>query len=177
MSRITPLTLEEAGPMARKQLDAQIAKSGRATNMKRTLARSPMALHAFMHWYDLHSEVVEFLGERGAMLLAHAVSSQTECLICSTFFRRWLQQAGENPDELKFDDREQTIVDYGRQLARNSNAVPDELFSKLQRYFNPDELVSLTAFAGLMVATNLFNNALKVDLDEYLVPFRKDASA
>jgi hypothetical protein len=34
--------------------------------------------------------------------------------------------------------------------------------------------VALTAFGGLMVATNLFNNAIKVDLDEYLVSYRKD---
>jgi hypothetical protein len=33
----------------------------------------------------------------------------------------------------------------------------------------------LTAFGGLMVATNLFNNALKVDLDDYLHAYRKAA--
>jgi hypothetical protein len=27
-----------------------------------------------------------------------------------------------------------------------------------------------------MIATNLFNNALRVDLDEYLFPFRKEVS-
>ena len=32
----------------------------------------------------------------------------------------------------------------------------------------PDQIVALTAFGGLMVATNLFNNALQVDLDDYL---------
>jgi hypothetical protein len=32
--------------------------------------------------------------------------------------------------------------------------------------------VALTAFGGLMVATNLFNNALRVDLDDYLQPYR-----
>jgi SDR family mycofactocin-dependent oxidoreductase len=29
------------------------------------------------------------------------------------------------------------------------------------------------AFGGMMIATNVFNNALKVDLDDYLFPFRK----
>jgi hypothetical protein len=53
-----------------------------------------------MQWYDLHSEVVVFLGERAAMVFAHAISSQTDCLICSTFFRRWLIEAGEDPDQL-----------------------------------------------------------------------------
>jgi alkylhydroperoxidase family enzyme len=176
MSHISPIALEEAAPGARKQLEDHVAKYGRATNMKRTLARSPTALHAYMHWYDLHAEVVSFLGERSAMLFAHAISSQTDCLICSTFFRRWLIQANENPDALQLSDREQAIVDYGRQLAKNANGVSEELMSRMKEFLQPDQLVTLTAFGGLMVATNLFNNALKIDLDEYLYPFRKGTS-
>ena len=38
----------------------------------------------------------------------------------------------------------------------------------------PEQIVALTAFGGLMVATNLFNNALQVDLDEYLYRYRKE---
>ena len=34
--------------------------------------------------------------------------------------------------------------------------------------------MALTAFGALMVATNVFNNALDVDLDDYLEPYRKD---
>jgi hypothetical protein len=34
--------------------------------------------------------------------------------------------------------------------------------------------VVLTAFGGLVVATNLFNNALQVDLDDYLDAYRKE---
>ena len=32
--------------------------------MKRTLARSPVALRSLMTWYDLRDEVAAFLGER-----------------------------------------------------------------------------------------------------------------
>jgi len=175
MARIPPLTLEEASPAARKQLEQQIAAHGRVTNMKRTLARSPAALHAFMCWYDLHAEVAGFLGPRAAMLFTHAISSQTDCLICSTFIRRWLIEANENPDDLRLDDRDQVLVEYGRQLARNANAVADELHARLARYLSPDQIITLTAFGGLMIATNIFNNALQVDLDEHLFPFRKGA--
>ena len=41
---------------------------------------------------------------------------------------------------------------------------------------SPTRSSALTAFGGLMVATNLFNNALKVDLDEYLHPYRRERS-
>jgi hypothetical protein len=64
MARVEPLTVATAPPAARQELERQIAEHGRTTNMKRTLARSPAALHAYMHWYDLHDEVVAFLGKR-----------------------------------------------------------------------------------------------------------------
>jgi alkylhydroperoxidase family enzyme len=128
-----------------------------------------------MRWYDLHAAIVAFLGKRAAMVFAHAISAQTDCLICSTFFRRWLVESGENPEELKLDDREQVLVAFGRQLARDANGVSDALYADLARHFTPPQIVTLTAFGGLMIATNTFNNALKVDLDEYLIPFRKEA--
>lgn len=173
MARIPPVADGAAAPAAQQILAQQQAAYGRVTNMKRTLAHSPAALRALMQWYDLHAEVVAFLGERLTTLFAHAISSQTDCLICSTFFRRWLREAGEDPDALRLDERERAVTEYGRQLARDANRVSDELFGALRRHLEPAEIVTLTAFAGLMVATNLFNNALQVDLDEYLYPFRK----
>jgi alkylhydroperoxidase family enzyme len=172
MARIPPLTYEEAPAGAHPELDRQLARSGRLTNMKRTLARSPVALAALMQWYALHDEVAPFLGKRLTTLFAHAVSTQTDCLVCSTFFRRLLVQSGEDPDRLTLDERERAVVEYGRQLARDPNGVSDGLFARLSAHLRPEQIVSLTAFGGLMAATNLFNNALRVDLDDYLLPFR-----
>lgn len=177
MARVRPLSVEEAPLAARAELEAHVATGGRATNMKRTLAHSPVALHVLLQWYPLRDAVRAFLGERLTLLFAHAVSAQTDCLICSTFFRRLLIEAGEAPDEPKLDGREQAIVEYGRQLARDANRVSDELHTRLARFLAPEQLVTLTAFGGLMIATNIFNNALRVDLDEYLWPYRKGGAA
>jgi alkylhydroperoxidase family enzyme len=173
MARIPPLEDADANPESRAALDEIRAAHGRVTNMKRTLARSPIALRALMTWYDLRDEVVPFLGERSTTLFAHSISAGTDCLVCSTFFRRLLIDAGENPESLQLDDWEQTIVAFGRQLAVDPHGVSDELFGRLAARLEPDQIVALTAFGGLMVATNLFNNALKVDLDGYLLSYRK----
>ena len=157
----------------REALEQVVSAHGRATNMKRTLARSPVALRSLMTWYDLRDEVVTFLGERATVLFAHAISTGTDCLICSTFFRRLLIDAGDDPDDPRLDEREALVVEFGRQLARDPHGVSDELFSRLSGAFLADQIVTLTAFGGLMVATNLFNNALRVDLDEYLWAYRK----
>jgi alkylhydroperoxidase family enzyme len=177
MARVRPLELDEAPPESRTELDNQVARGQRATNMKRTLAHSPVALAALMTWYPLRDAVAAFLGDRAAVLFAHAVSSQTDCLICSTFFRRLLTESGDNPDAPMLGERERTLVDFGRQLARDANGVSDELYARLTAFLTPDQIVTLTAFGGLMIATNVFNNALRVDLDEYLWPYRKGGAA
>jgi alkylhydroperoxidase family enzyme len=178
MPRIPPLPEQDAAPPAREILDRQRAAHGRVTNMKRTLAHSPAALRALMEWYPLRDEVASFLGERLTLLFTHAISGQTDCLICSTFFRRLLIQSGEDPEAPRLDEREQAVVAYGRQLARDANDVEDALYARVAAFLRPEQIVALTAFGGLMIATNVFNNALRVDLDEYLFPFRKpDGSA
>jgi alkylhydroperoxidase family enzyme len=174
MARIPPLQDDDADPAGRAALDEILAAHGRVTNMKRTLARAPVALRALMTWYDLRGEVVPFLGERLTTLFAHAISAGTDCLVCSTFFRRILIEAGEDPESLRLDDWEQTVVDYGRQLAIDPHGVSDDLFARLAARLRPEQIVALTAFGGLMVATNLFNNALQVDLDDYLHRYQKE---
>jgi alkylhydroperoxidase family enzyme len=173
VARVPPIEEDQADPAARTLLDAQREAHGRVTNMKRTLARDPVALDAFLRWYDLHAEVVGFLGARPTTVFVHAISSQTDCLICSTFFRRWLTEAGEDPDALVLDEREQTLAEYGRLLAQDANAISYELFDRLRSFLDDRQLVALTALGGLMLATNVFNNALRVDLDEYLFPYRE----
>ena len=142
--------------------------------MKRTLSRSPAALAALMSWYPLRDEVAGFLGERATNLFAYAVSAQTDCLICSTFFRRILIESGEHPEELKLDAKTETLLAYGRAMARDFTGVPDDAFAPLRQFFSDDQIVALTGFAAMMIATNLFNNALEVELDSYLWNYRKE---
>src|SRR6476659_10807893 len=106
MPRIAPLDLEAAAPDARAAADAHVRNHARMTNMKRTLLQSLPAFHALMEWYPLRDAVQPFLGERLTHLFAHAVSTETDCLICSTFFRRLLIQSGENPDALELSERD-----------------------------------------------------------------------
>jgi len=171
MARIPPLEYDDAGPETRRLYDAQIAAHGRVTNMKGTLGHSPVALRALMEWYALQDDVVPFLGARRANLFSHAISAGTDCLICSTYFRRVLIEAGEDPDRPALDERDRAVIEFGRQLARDANQVSDALHRRLGAFLAPDQIVTLTAFGALMIATNVFNNALQVELDPYLVPY------
>jgi alkylhydroperoxidase family enzyme len=176
MPRIRPIDPDSAPLATRGAHHSAIQRFGRVTNMKATLLHSLPAFNALMYWYDLREVVVPFLGERLTDLFSHAISAATDCLICSTYFRRVLIEAGVDPDELELNERERVVVEFGQCLAGPLSRVPDEVYAKLARFLGDEQIVILTAFGAMMVATNVFNNALEVDLDEYLMDYRKGAA-
>jgi len=176
MPRIHPVERAEAAPEIGAAYDGVVREHGRITNMKRTLLHSKPAFDALMEWYPLRDTVAPFLGERLTNIFAHAISSENDCLICSTFFRRILIDAGENPDQFSLDEREQAVVDFGRHLAKPFARVPDEVFARVAALFTEEQIVALTAFGAMMVATNIVNNVLDIPLDGYLEDYRKSVT-
>ena len=51
------------------------------------------------------------------------------------------------------------------------------MYARRAAAFTDEQIVALTAFGAMMVATNVFNNALDIDLDGYLEPYRKGDTA
>lgn len=168
MPRISPLEFNSSTPEQLTTLRSIEAGYGTATNMKRMLAHSPVSLHALLQWYPLRDEVKAFLDERGITLFCHAISTGNACVLCSTYFRRELMDAGEDPAKLVITEPLAAVVDYGAALAEDPNGVDDALWGRLRAAFDDTQLVALTAFGTLMIATNVFNNALRIDLDESL---------
>ena len=171
MPRIRPVERESADPAQGAAYDDTVRTQGRITNMKRTLLHSMPAFRALMEWYPLRDTVQPFLGERLTIIFAHAISADTDCLICTTYMRRIIMDWGEDPDNFSLDEREQLVVDFGRCLAQPGGWVPDDLYARLSSEFTEEQIVALTAFGAIMLATNVFNNALGVELDEYLEPY------
>ena len=172
MARIAPLERNSA-PSASVELAASHEASGaKMTNMKWTLAHAPAALRALLEWYPLHEQVVRFLGDRRTTLFCHAISTESDCLICSTFFRRILIDAGEDPDALALDEEDELVVTFGMRLAHDPHAVDDALYRRLADRYVDEQIVLLTVFGAIMIATNVFNDALQVPVDSYLEPYR-----
>ena len=63
-------------------------------------------------------------------------------------------------------------MDLGRRLAADPHSVDDKMHAKLGERLSEQEIVTLIAFGAIMVATNVFNDAMGVPLDDYLEPYR-----
>ncbi len=173
MAHISQMTYEEASPKVKELIDEQIRKNGRITNMKKTLLHSLPAYRALMEWYTLRDEVELFLGSRGVNFYCYAISSENDCLICSTFFAQILDEWNIDFEAFHFTEEETAVIDFGRALVSSPHDIPDELFGRLKQFYNEEQIIALTAFGSMMIATNLINTALKVELDEELIPYSK----
>jgi hypothetical protein len=173
MPRISPLPDTEASDELKAAWAQHIADypGSRITNMKATLSRSPLAFAVYMQWYPLYHEVIGIVGERAAYLFAHAISEASNCPVCSTFFRKIIIQHGERPEDLHLSESEQHLLNFGAAIAQQQGNVPEDRYEPIRQRFSKAELVVLVAFAGQMIATNVFNNVLEVEIDEYLYPY------
>jgi alkylhydroperoxidase family enzyme len=64
------------------------------------------------------------------------------------------------------------VVAYGAALAADAHDIDGALWARLAAQYSEAQLVTLTAFGALMLATNLFNNALQVEVDPGLQRYR-----
>ncbi len=172
--RIAPLSLANTPADIRQAYTNHTSRyNSRITNMKATLGHSKESFVAYMEWYPLYEEVKKILGTRLSPLYAWSISEAADCPLCSTYFRKVIIESGESPESLTLTKDEEAILSFGAAIARNKGDVRDELYDPIAARFHDKEIVILTAFAGIMIATNLFNNVLNTEIDEYLHLFKK----
>jgi hypothetical protein len=177
MARIDPLPIADASASLRAAYDQHTsAYNARITNMKATLGHSQVAFEVYMEWYRLYERVRVILGERLAYLFAYTVSVGSNCPLCTTFFRKIIIDNGEQPEHIIFSEKEQLLMDFGSTIAQQQGRVDAALFESVRALYTTPQLVELIAFAGQMIATNIFNNVLETDIDTYLsqyLPYEK----
>ena len=169
MARIH-LTEQNEVTGAEKERYDELAGRNAVTNMKKGLLNDAATYDAYMGWYTSWNRLVEVIGEKDAILYAHAISTTNSCQLCSLFFISDVKGLGLDPHNLVYDEREQVLVSLAQAIVKDPTNVSDELFEKLGNYFSDKEIVVIVGFAGQMIATNNFNSVLKIDVDQRLLP-------
>lgn len=177
MPRIKPVSGEKITTSVKKAFEEHVKNhQSRITNMKSTLAHSLTAFEIYMQWYPLYEEVKRILGNRLAYLFAWSISRASDCPLCTTYFRKTIIDAGENPEKLELSDHEQKVLEFGASISRQQGNIPDSTYNIIANHHTEKDMVLLIAFAGQMIATNIFSNVIQTDIDDYLadyLPFSK----
>jgi hypothetical protein len=172
MARIKPVARQEISPPLQQAFDEHAQKyKSRITNMKATLGHSLLAFEVYMQWYPLYEEVKKIVGERLACLFAWSISHASNCPLCSAYFRKIIIDKGETPESLALTPQEKEVLDFGSSISIRQGHIDNAFYDNLAKRFSEKELVLLIAFAGQMIATNIFNNVIETDIDEYLFDY------
>ena len=172
MARINPINQNEISPSVQSAFERHIKEyNARITNMKATLGHSLLAFEVYMQWYPLYEQVEIILGKRLAYLYAYSISKASDCPLCSTFFRKIIIDAGEKPENLVLAPSQKNIIDFGNSIAKYQGNINDHLYNSIAQKYSKSDMVILIAFAGQMIATNVFSNVIETDIDEYLVEY------
>jgi hypothetical protein len=167
--------IDRAGPPTDPQVvrifAALNAEENRVTNMKATLLRSLPAFDAFSHWKDVKAAVRALVGDHGVSVYSHAISTASGCLLCSTYFRRLLKNEGIEPNGWRPTGDDALLVELGAVVGQ-AQPIAAALSARLKARFDDAAIVNLVAYGATMLATNAFNTALDIPLDDYLEPYR-----
>ena len=169
MARIKLVEQNEATGAEKERYD-ELAGRNAVTNMKKGLLNDAATYDAYMAWYTSWNRLVEVIGEKDAVLYAHAISTTNSCKLCSLFFISDVKGLGLDPANLQYDEKETLLAKLGESIVKDPTSVSDELFADLKKFFNDQELVVIVGFAGQMIATNNFNSVFRIDVDKRLLP-------
>ena len=177
MARILPVNETGLQPLVKQAFEKHVRDyNGRITHMKASLGHSLLAIEVYMQWYPLYRQVEEITGQRLAWIYAYSISYASDCPLCSTFFRKIIIDAGEKPENLVLTETEQKLISFGSSIAKSKGHVADDIYNAVADYYTIEELVVLIAFAGQMIATNIFNNVIETEIDDYLTPYLPTAN-
>jgi len=172
MARIQPVSDNELQPSVKVAFERHVKEyNARITNMKATLGHSLLSFEIYMQWYPLYEEVEKILGKRLAYLYAYSISKASDCPLCSTYFRKIIIDSGEKPESLDLTPSQKDILDFGSGIARCQGNINDHLYNTIAGQHSKTDMVVLIAFAGQMIATNIFSNVIETDIDEYLAEY------
>jgi len=102
--------------------------------------------------------------------MAYRVSHLNKCAYCISVVETMLAKMGvtkeemadvvQNVDNLKPD--EQIAVKYAEAITKEAANIPETVYFELKKFYTEDQLVEITAVAGLFNYINRFNDALGV---------------
>ncbi|MEZ0168185.1 hypothetical protein [Microvirga sp. TS319] len=171
MSRVSVVEPGLGSPEQDAAYSDEIARVGQVTNMKKAILHSLPAYRTYKGFYDLQKAARDLVGVRAFNIFAYAISTGSDCVLCATFFRRLLKEEGIEPRDFTPTEIEAILLKVGRTIGERRGKLSDSVWRELRQHFDDTGVVTLIGFAGTMVATNIFNSVLEVDLDEYLEPF------
>ncbi|MDA2919112.1 carboxymuconolactone decarboxylase family protein [Desulfobacterota bacterium AH_259_B03_O07] len=162
-------------PKVKEAYERMIKKRGKVTNIYKAFAHKPSILATigpFVAAVQQPDELDAKLKER----IILRVSNINRSRYCCHAHRQISAKMGlteeeisemDNPDLANIPESEKAALKYAEALTVNPGNISDKVFDDLKKYYIESQIVEITAIAALYNMINRFNEALKLDPEEY----------
>jgi uncharacterized peroxidase-related enzyme len=185
MPRLQPLP-PETTPELKSHFDFFISTLGFTPNSVLTMQRKPKLVQAFA---QLNGAVMDPAGEVDLgfrRLVGHVASKAAGCLYCQAHTLLGAHNFGVSDEKLAavwnyatsplYTDRERVALDFALAAAAQPNAVTDEQFAQLRRYWSEGEIVELLGVVAMFGFLNRWNDTMATPLEAVPLKVAVDAA-
>jgi uncharacterized peroxidase-related enzyme len=162
-------------PVIKEAFERMRKKRGKVTNIYKALAHKPSILSTigpFVAAVQQPEELDPKLKERIILRVSKLNRSAYCCHAHEQISSKMGFTKGEidemnDPAGANINDAEKAALNYAEALTRNPGSIPDQVFDELRKYYSDSQVVEITMIAALYNMINRFNEALKLDPEEY----------
>ncbi len=163
MSVISLIDIDNASDEVKEAVKKHLEDGHTITNEKRTLLHNVPAFWALEgKSYEMSAELKKFITPRAAALFEYAISVENDCLVCTTYYKKYYESLGIDIDHVEYTPEEELVIEYARAIVNDRKHIPDELFDRLKKHIGEEGLIVLTTMGMFMIANNYFNDILHV---------------
>ena len=171
MSRIQPLDPEKAQGKTQELLAAIKAKSGRVPNIFKTMARSPVALQAYLGLSGAFADAKLPLRVREQIALA--VGEDNQCHYCVAAHSAIGKLSGLTPEEIEAgrrarsrDPKTDAILRFAKRLSANRGNITDPELAEVRKAgCSDEEVLEIVTALALNLFTNYVNHVANTAID------------
>lgn len=180
MSRMKPLKRQDV-PELEPFLSATEKRMGFVPNSQLIMAYKPKLLQAFSQLGQAVHDPANKTPRQLRTLVAHMASKSAGCQYCVAHTGESAHNA--NVDDMKiaavgeyetsplFNEAERAALRFARHAAAVPNAVTDEDFAALRKYFSDEEIVELVGVIAYFGFLNRWNDTLATELESSPLSF------
>lgn len=163
MSVISLVDIDNASEEVKEAVKKHLEDGHTITNEKRTLLHNVPSFWALEgKSYEMSAELKKFITPRAAALFEYAISVENDCLVCTTYYRKYYESLGIDIDHVEYTPEEELVIEYARAIVKDRKNVPNDLFTRLKVHLSEEGLIVLTTMGMFMIANNYFNDILHV---------------
>lgn len=171
MSRIQPVTIENANPETAQLLEGVKKKMGVLPNIIATMANSPAVANAYLGMSGTLSQGSLSSGLREQIALT--VAQDNSCDYCLAAHSAISKGAGLSAEEIRKaregsseDSKAAAAIEFARKLTANRGDVTDEELNTVREAgYTDGEVGEIVANVALNIFTNYFNHVSDPEID------------